>query len=403
MANIILFDNEVRDRLLPLTYTRPTCELRVGMLRIREKWERWLQGSIAYITQDYLAEKFPVEHGKDNYIINGSVMPSPQLVRLIRQMDYNEAFLRGEELIVARLDEEQIERLIEDDDIGELRGYELEGTDYIKLDNIWDIYRHNARAIEDDFKLLTRGRTSETLSDSNRVVGPRDRIFLEEGARAECCTFNTEAGPIYIGKDALLMEGCLIRGGLAVGEGAVIKMGAKIYGATTIGPYCRAGGEINNSVLMAYSNKGHEGYLGNSVIGEWCNLGADTNVSNLKNSYEEARLWSYTEERFVPTGQQFCGLFMGDHSRAGINTMFNTGTVVGICCNIYGEGFPRNFIPSFSMGGKNGLQTFSTAKAFEAAERMMARRNTGLDIPERLILLRIFEDTARFRRWEKSR
>ncbi|HQU58954.1 MAG: GlmU family protein [Phaeodactylibacter sp.] len=402
MANIILFDNEVRDRLLPLTYTRPACELRVGILRIREKWERWLNGKIAYITQDYLAEKYPIDHGKVNYIINGSVMPSPQLVRLIKQMEFNEAFLRGEELIVAKLDEEQIERLIEDDDIGELRGFDLEGTDYIKLDNLWDIYGHNARAIEDDFELLTRGRQSEPLSDTNRVVGPKNRIFLEEGAKAECCTFNTEAGPIYIGKNAQLMEGCLIRGGLAVCEGAVLKMGTKAYGATTIGPYSTAGGEIKNSVIMAYSNKGHEGYLGNSVLGEWCNLGADTNVSNLKNSYEEVKLWSYPEERFVKTGQQFCGLFMGDHSKAGINTMFNTGTVVGICCNLYGEGFPRNFIPSFSLGGKQGFQTFDTGKAIETAERVMARRNVDLDIPERLILLRIYEDTARFRRWEKS-
>ncbi|MCB0571852.1 MAG: glucose-1-phosphate thymidylyltransferase, partial [Phaeodactylibacter sp.] len=262
MANIILFDNEVRDRLLPLTYTRPSCELRVGTLRIREKWERWLDGPVAYITQDYLAEKYPIDHGKANYIINGSAMPSPQLVRLIQQMDFNEAFLRGEELIVAKLDEEQIERLIEDDDIGELRGFDLEGTDYLKLDNLWDIYGLNARAIEADFELLTRGRKSEPLSGTNRVVGPPERIFLEEGARMECCTINTENGPVYIGRNALVMEGCLIRGALSVGEGAVVKMGAKIYGATTIGPYCRAGGEINNSVIMGYSNKGHEGYLG---------------------------------------------------------------------------------------------------------------------------------------------
>lgn len=402
MANIILFDNEVRERLLPLTYTRPVCELRLGILSIREKWERWLGGEASYITQDYLTEKYPLEHGAVNYIINGSALPSEQLVRLIRQMDSNEAYLRGEELIVAKLDAEQLERLMAEEDIGELRGQDLEDTPFLKVDNLWDIFGCNAQAIAEDFKLLTAGQSSQPLSGSNQVVGPPELVYLEPGAKAECCIFNTEGGPVYLGKDTLVMEGSIIRGPFALGEGAVVKMGAKIYGGTTLGPYCKAGGEINNAVMMANSNKGHDGYLGNSVIGQWCNIGAGTNVSNLKNNYEEVKLWSYLEERFVKTGQQFCGLFMGDHSKASIGMNFNTGTVVGVSCNLYGEGFPRNFIPSFALGGKQGFQSVSTEQAFAAAERVMARRGLELDIQERLILLRISEDTAKYRRWEKA-
>ncbi|MCB0563432.1 MAG: GlmU family protein [Phaeodactylibacter sp.] len=401
MVRIILFDNETRGRLLPLTFIRPTCEIRIGILTIREKWERWLKGKVSYITQDYLSEKYPIDHSKVNYIINGSVLPSPQLVRLIQQMDFNEAFLRGEELIAAKLDEEQIENLIRDDDIGELRGFDLEGTDYLKVDNLWDIFTQNGQAIEEDFELLTKGRQSQPLSDTNRVLGPAEKIFLEEGAKVECATLNTTGGPIYIGKEAEVMEGSHIRGGLALCEKGTIKMGTRVYGGTTIGPHSKVSGELHNCVLLGYSNKAHEGYLGNSVIGEWCNLGADANTSNLKNNYEPVKLWDYPSESFVDTGQQFCGLIMGDHSKTGINTMFNTGTVVGVSSNVFGEGFPRNFIPSFSWGGKHGFQTFRTDKAFETAERVMARRGVDFDVQERLILLRVFEDTTRYRRWEK--
>jgi UDP-N-acetylglucosamine diphosphorylase/glucosamine-1-phosphate N-acetyltransferase len=401
MANIILFDNEVRDRLLPLTFTRPVCELRIGLLTIREKWQRWLGGPIAYITQDYLAERYEIDHGKDNLIINGSVLPSAQLVRLIQQMDFNEAYLQGEELIVAKLGEEQIERLMKDDDISELKGYDLADTEFLKVDYPWDLYRLNGQAIEEDFELLTKGRSSAPLSESNRVVGDRRRVFLEEGATAECAVFNTEGGPVYLGRNAKVMEGCLVRGAFGLCDHGTLKMGAKIYGATTVGPHCKVGGEVNNSILTGYSNKGHDGFLGNAVLGHWCNLGADTNNSNLKNNYDQVRLWSYAEGKFIKTGQQFCGLFMGDHSKTGINTMLNTGTVIGVSANVFGEGFPRNFIPSFSWGGKQGFQTYRTDKAFETMERVMQRRNVALDVQERLMLLRIFEDTRKYRSWEK--
>ena len=394
--NIILFDNEVRSQLLPLTYTRPVCELRVGILTIREKWERWLNGKISYITQDYLVEKYPIVYGEVNIVINGSVMPSPQLCTLINEMDFNQAYLKGDELIVAKLDEEQFEKLIHDEDITEIRGVDIEDTEFLKINHPWDIFQLNHAAIEQDFELLTKGRTSQPLSPTNKSIGT-ERIFIEEGAEVECATLNAQTGPIYIGKNATVLEGSLIRGPLAMGEGSVLKMGAKIYGATTLGPYSKVGGEVKNVVFQGYSNKGHEGYLGNSVIGEWCNLGADTNSSNMKNDYGEVKLWSYLHERFTKTGLQFCGLIMGDHSKTAINTMFNTGTVVGVCSNIFGEGFPRNFIPSYSWGGKNGFQEFRAEKAFNMMERMMGRRNIDFTTEDRLIMLRIFEDTAKYR------
>lgn len=400
--NVILFDNEIREQLLPLTYLKPVCELRLGVLTIREKWERTLNCPVSVLTQEYLTEKYVTAYGPRNILINSSVLPTPTLVKLIRQMTMNEAFVMGDELIAAKLSGEQVERMIRDEEIGdELRVFPLEGEELLKINRVYDLFRLNKQALENDFELLTRNRVSAELSATNRVIGPRERIFLEPGASVECSTFNLNDGPVYIGKDALVMEGCLVRGGLAMGEGSVLKMGAKIYGPTTLGEYCKVGGEVNNVVFQSYSNKSHEGYLGNSVIGEWCNIGADTNASNLKNTYEEVRLWNYVEQRFAPTGLQFCGLIMGDHSKCGINTMFNTGTVVGICANIFGTGFPRQFIPSFAWGGPQGFTTFRAEKAFDAIERVMDRRGQSLSVQDRLILLRVFEDTARYRSWEK--
>lgn len=400
MANIILFDNEIREHLLPLTYTRPVCELRVGILTIREKWERWMGGKISFITQDYLAEKYPIEYDEENYLINGSALPSDQLCRLLKQMDTGEAFLLGEELIAAKMNGSQMDKLIHDEDFGELKGFDLEDTQFLKINNLWDIYKLNDQALREDFQLLTSGRFSQPISSTNRYAG-EENIFIEAGAKVEFATLNATTGPIYVGKNAEIMEGSIVRGGLALCDHGILKMGAKIYGATTIGPYSKVGGEVNNSVIQGFSNKAHDGFLGNAVLGEWCNIGADTNNSNLKNDYSEVKLWNYPAGRFVNTGEQFCGLFMGDHAKCGINTMLNTGTVIGVCANVFGEGFPRNFIPSFTWGGKAGFQTFRTEKAFDMMERMMARRNQPFDIQDRLIMLRVFEDTAKFRTWEK--
>ncbi|HMQ47018.1 MAG TPA: GlmU family protein [Saprospiraceae bacterium] len=402
MAQIILFDNEVREHLLPLTYTRPVCELRVGITTIAEKWKRALRGKIAYITQGYLAEKYSIDYDDVNYVINGSVLPSPELIRLIDQMDFNEAYLRGEELIVAKLKGRQIEQLMRDEEFGELNGQDLEGTPYQKINHLWDLVKHNHQAIVQDFNELRKGQQSALLPASNHLIGPIDQLYIAPGAVVEGAVLNTKTGPIYIGPKAEVMEGSLLRGPIALCESAVTKMGAKLYGPVTIGPYSKVGGEVSRSILQGYSNKAHDGYLGDSFLGEWCNIGAATNMSNLKNNYQEVKLWNYPAEKFVPTGEQFCGLFMGDHSKTGIGTLLNTGTVIGVSCNIFGEGFPRNFIPSFSWGGKHGFHTYRTDKAIETAELVMARRNIELDIQDRLILLRVFEDSAKYRVWEKE-
>lgn len=401
MPQIILFDNEVRNRLLPFTYIRPVCELRIGVLTIREKWEHWMKLPVSYITQDYLAERFSLEYDAVNYFVNGSVLPSVQLVKLLEQMETGEAFLRGEELIAAKMTGEQFDQLVNDDEIEDLKGIDLEDTEYLKIDYLWDLPALNEKAILEDFELLTKGRKSQPISDTNRVLGA-ENIFLEEGVDMELATLNGLSGPIYIGKNATIMEGAIIRGPVALGEGSVVKMGAKLYSGTTLGPMAKAGGEVKNAILMGHCSKSHDGYLGDSVIGEWCNIGAGTSASNLKNDYSEIRIWSYEKEKFEATGRQFCGLFMGDYSKCGINTMFNTGTIIGICANIYGSDYPRVFIPSFSLGGHHGFQTYQTDHAFEAIDRTMARKNKTLDVPARLTILRVFEETAKYRRWDKN-
>ncbi|MFL5752485.1 MAG: GlmU family protein, partial [Bacteroidia bacterium] len=264
---------------------------------------------------------------------------------------------------------------------------------------VWDIFSRNGKAFADDFELLTKGRKSQILSKSNRVIG-KGKIFIEKGASVECAVLNTTNGDIYIGKDAVVMEGCFLRGPIGLCEHAELKMGAKIYGPSTFGPYCKVGGEVNNSVLFGYTNKGHDGFLGNSVLGEWCNLGADTNTSNLKNNYGNVKIWNYGAEEMVDTGMQFCGLFMGDHSKCGINTMFNTGTVVGVNANIYGGDFPINFIPSFSWGGAEFFEDYKLHKALEVAERVMSRRNVNLSQADREILTHVFEYSKRYRVYE---
>ena len=400
MKNVILFDSDIREHLLPLTFTRPVCELRIGILSIREKWEAWLEAKASFITQDYLTEKYPINISEDNFVINGSVLPSDQLCRLINQLEENEALLQDGELIAARLNKDQFDHLMHDEEIEELSGFDVEDTPFIKISSLSDIYALNDQAIEEDFKFLTEGKESQPLSDSNIVIG-NGNIFLEEGAKIEGASLNTSKGSIYIGKNAEIQEGALIRGPLALCEHSTIKMGAKIYGATTIGPFSKVGGEINNSVLTGYSNKSHEGYLGNSIIGEWCNIGADSNNSNLKNNYTEVKIWNYEAERFLGTGLQRFGLVMGDHSKCGINTMFNTGTLVGVFANIFGSGFPRTFIPSYSWGGHHGFTTYKVEKALETAKIVMERRNITLDEKEKNILENVYNQTGKWRRWEK--
>ncbi|HRG41026.1 MAG TPA: GlmU family protein [Saprospiraceae bacterium] len=394
--NIILFGEDNWFHFLPLTLTRPVCELRVGILTIREKWEKWLDGKGSFITQDYLSEKYPICIEQDNLLINSTFLPTESLVNAIKKLDLNHSLMLGTEMVAARISEDRLNRLATDESvIPSLNAHDLVENDDITIDRItrsYHIFSKNGVEIVRDFELITNGRTSQPISTSNHVMG-KHAIFLEEGATMECCTINTNDGPVYIGKNAQVMEGSLIRGGFAACEGSIVKMGAKIYGPTTIGPHCRLGGEVSNSVMLANSNKGHDGFLGNSVIGEWCNLGADTNTSNLKNNYLPVRIWSYVSQGFEDTGLQFCGLIMGDHSKAGINTMFNTGTVVGVASNIFGDGFPRNFIPSFSWGGAAGFTTHQLNKAIETAKIVMSRRNQEFTEQDRKILEHIFLNT----------
>ena len=387
--NYILFDDS-REKLLPLTFTRPVCELRIGILTIREKWERYLNASVSTLTEDYLSAKFPLIESDENILVNGGVCPDEGLVTAIQSLNSGERLVKDGKLLASR-----ITGSIDAYDKSETAGVEFSGTVLI-VEHPWDIFSKNGDAIESDFMSITKGRTSAKLSESNTIIGD-GKIFLEEGAKAEACIFNTSNGPIYLGKDTEVMEGSVIRGPFALCEGSQVKMGAKIYGPTTVGPHSRVGGEVNNSVIIGYSNKGHDGFLGNSVLGEWCNLGADTNNSNLKNNYDEVRVWSYETQRFAKTGLQFCGLIMGDHSKSGINTMFNTGTVVGVSSNVFGAGFPRTFIPSFQWGGAAGFIEYNQEKAFATANRVMQRRGKELDEIEKAILSSVFDLTKSYR------
>ncbi len=396
MKNIILFDNSRREQLLPFVFTRPICEIRVGTLTIREKWAKQLNGRISYITQDYLTDKYDITISEINYLVNGSVLPNPELCSLISQMESGQAMLADGELIAAVLDRTQFGRLMEDD-IEELDSFEINVDMFKQLRHVWDIFLFNGEAILSDFSQLTAGRVSKKISDSNTVIGPAGRIFLESGARVEGATLNVTKGPIYIGKNAEVMEGALVRGPFMMGESGTIKMGAKIYGPTSAGPHCTLAGEMKNVVMFSHSRKGHEGYLGNSVIGEWCNIGADTNCSNLKNNWKPVKLWDYHTQKFEQTDQLKAGVFMGDFTMTGINTMLNTGTVTGLCCNVFGGDYVPRYIPSFSWGGQGNLATYPPEKAFEAVERMLAIYDVVLSPEDRLLLLKIFEETSGFR------
>jgi UDP-N-acetylglucosamine diphosphorylase/glucosamine-1-phosphate N-acetyltransferase len=389
--NYILFDGTVRNALLPFTFTRPVADIRIGILTIREKWEKYLGYTTTTLTEEYLMEKYPMVEMEQNVMINASFLPNPILIDMVQNLNPKEAILFGEEIIAFHTNDTQ-----EDIDFDEYELIEYEG-DVLRIENTWDIFAKNDAAIREDFELLTEDRFSLPIPKSVNVIAP-ENIFIEEGAKLEFVTLNASTGPIYIGKNAEIMEGSVIRGPFALCEEAQVKLATKVYGATTVGPHCRIGGEVNNSVLFGYSNKGHDGFLGNSVLGEWCNIGADSNNSNLKNNYEEVRLWSYETEGFARTGLQFCGLMMGDHSKCGINTMFNTGTVVGVSTNIFGSGFPRNFVPSFSWGGASGFTTYITKKAFETAKIVMSRRHVEFTEEDAKILEHVFEETKKYRK-----
>lgn len=393
MPNIILFDDESREPMLPLSYTRPVAEFRTGILTTRERWEHLLGGRASYITTDYLAGLYPIHVEADNLVINGAVLPNHRLVRMVELLAPNEALMTGGQLIAARLNSDQFERLLQDEAIDEITGIELDDLPFVRLRRPWDILQALRATIEFDFHLLTRGRQSATPGSSNHVLAP-DNVFVEDGAVVQCAILNAQSGPIYIGRNAQVMEGAVLRGPVTVGDGAIIKMGAHIYGPTVIGPGCRAGGEIKEVVMFANANKAHDGYLGNSILGEWCNLGAGTTVSNLKNNYSTVRMWDYLSGTMIDTGILQLGMIMGDHSKAGIQTMFNTGTTVGVAANVFGDGFPPKFIPSFSWGGASGFTTHRIDEALTTATRVMERRGVSLRAEGEDVLRRIFEISA---------
>ncbi|HRP52663.1 MAG TPA: GlmU family protein [Fluviicola sp.] len=370
--NIVLHDNGLHLRFAPLTLTRPVGEIRVGILTNKERWEKWIpEATITFETEKYLSGKFPKTKESSYIEVNASIIPNEAIAAAVVHLEENQTLI-SEDTWIARTGN------------GSQKIYWKEQHP-IELKNRWDIFQLNDEVLVADYFLLTAGRESQPISPSNTIIGETDFIFIEKGARVEGAFLNTQSGPIYIASDAEIMEGSMIRGPFALCEHAGVKMGAKIYGATTIGPHCKVGGEISNCVFQAYSNKGHDGFLGNSVVGEWCNFGADSNTSNLKNNYSLVRSWSFEVGREVETGLQFMGIFMGDHSKCGINTMFNTATVVGVSCNVFGGGFPKKFIPSFTWGAVTDSTVFDLDKAIEAANAMMNRRGLEMTADDKAI------------------
>lgn len=388
---IILADAGLHIAMKPLTWVRSVAEMRTGILTSVRRWEMLLNTKADILTEDFLQKKYPLCPENENLVINAGVLPTLDLVDALKKIKKGSIVKNGK-IIAAISGENEIESVFVNPPTPIIEF----PNDLIFLEHTWDIFTYAGEMIKFDFNLLTVNRKSENLSSTNIKIG-ENPVFVEKGAIVEASVLNTTNGPIYIGKDAEVMEGCQIRGPFAMCEHSVVKMGAKIYGPTCLGPHVKVGGEVNNVVFFGYANKAHDGFLGNAVIGEWCNIGADTNNSNLKNNYAEVKMWDYETHRFAKTGLQFCGLIMGDHSKTGINTMFNTGTVVGVCCNLFGSGFPRNYVPSFAWGGASGYSVYGVKKAISVSEIVMKRRNLEFQKVDREIIESVFEKTANFR------
>lgn len=402
--NYIIFDDNVHKNLLPLTFTRPVSEIRFGILTIKEKWQKYLKSNISYLCLSYLRRKFPLIIEADNIFINSSICPDSNLIIAITTLENNTLLFHDKKIIAIKASKDIAKNIAEFEILSleevknnnkslKLKEYQ---ANYFGINQLWDIYNYNAKAIDYDFDLITQGRESAKASNTNVIIG-EENLFIEEGAIIECSSINASKGKIYIGKNTEIMENSSVRGPFALCDNATLKMGTKIYGATTIGPHCKIGGEVTNSVFLGFSNKAHDGFIGNSVIGEWCNLGADTNNSNLKNTYDNVKLWNYTENDYVDTGLQFCGLFMGDHSKCAINTMFNTGTIVGVNSNIFGAGFQPRFVPSFTWLGSVEKEDFKIDKAIKVAKNICSRRETIFNDVDENILIQIFENTIKER------
>lgn len=393
--NAILFDDsEIRTALQPFTDTRPVSEVRVGVFTITEKWMRYLNTPVSFLTQDYLQRKFPLKEDETNLLINGSIIPNQELLDAIKNLNPGEALIKDRILAVNYSGVHGREKLLSK----KLVSFEpIPYKGKLELiEELYHIFLKNGEEIRKDIELIKKRELTQKITDQYTVIYGEHNVFVEEGVEIRAAILNATKGPIYIGKNAEVMEGACIHGPFAMGEGSRVNMGAQIWGDTTLGPYCKVGGEISNAVFFGNSNKAHSGFLGNSVIGEWCNLGADTNTSNLKNNYRKVRLWNFKEEELSQTELQFCGLMMGDHGKSSINTMFNTGTVMGTCANVFGEGFPDKFIPSFTWG--DSRTTFQLDKAFEIAERVLARKQKIFSEEDKLIFQHIHKDSEKYRR-----
>jgi len=393
--NVIMFDdNDVRKQLLPFTYTRPVALLRLGITTIDEKWRAMLgsEAHYSYLTVPYLKKKFPLKARRSrNLMVAGHVVPTPALAQQVLALQPGEALMVGEELLAFNgsahdFDTRHFSRVVYPD------------VKPVIINHLYDLFECNGEVLQQDFERLTHRRHSQPVPDNNTVIGDKKLIFIEKGAVVQGAMLNTTTGPIYIGKDVEVMEGACIRGPFAACHDAKVRIGAKVYGAVTLGPHCKIGGEVENSVFIGYSNKAHEGFLGDAVIGEWCNIGGGTTASNLKNDYSEIKLWNYATKRFERTGLQFCGLFMGDHSKIGVNCMINTATVLGVGVNIHGAGFPRNFVPSFQEGSSNaGFKNVPLDAFMDIAQRVMARRHIPLTQVDRDIYKAIYNISDRYK------
>ena len=382
IERLLFCDQSTIRNFFPFTFTRPSAELRAGILTFAERWQRLLGvEKIAYNTADYLSGKYPKSNTLEGTLsIYANFLPTPRLLEQLRSLKVAESITYQGRILAS------VEKSITLSSIPPIEWEEP----LVLFEKPTDLFTYNDKAIEFDFKLLTEGRTSAPLSPTNGFLGDKANLFIEEGAKVEFATLNCQKGKIYIGKDAEVMEGSHLRGPIVLCEHATVNMGAKLYGATTIGPYSKVGGEISNSVIWGYSNKGHDGFLGNSVLGQWCNLGADTNVSNLKNTYNTIQLWDYQKGDYTSSGLQFCGVLMGDHSKTAINTQINSGTTVGVFANLFSAGFPSKYIPNFAWGAS--ADKYRLDEAFAIAERVMARRGIAFDQKEQDILQWLFDN-----------
>jgi len=400
---IVLYDSDLwRVKLFPLTLTRPVSNLRVGILTIDEKWSKYFNVPVSFITEDYLAEKYPLNDISGTVlIVRGSILPDEHLCESLRSLKSGEALVLQNEIIAFKMEVADVHAVssfhFRDLDIENIKLVHYQGS-LIRIDYPEDIFKNNGEEIKKDFELLTKGRASAPLSTTNQVLGDYP-IFLEEGVNAEFASFNTSKGPVYLGKSSEVWEGSRIRGPFALCDNSIVKMGTRIYSNVTVGPYCTVGGELNTSVIWGNSNKGHDGYMGNAVVGEWCNWGADTNNSNMKNNFKEVRLYDYEKKDYRETGLQFCGVIMGDYVRCAINTAFNTGTVIGVSVSVFGIGVPPSFIPDFSWGSKDGFTSYELEKMFQTSELLFQRRSCKFDEIEKKLLKSVFDLTKNYRNY----